>query len=438
MKISGVRRKTKGVALVLTIFALAVLCIIGFAMVTLNLTEFRTAENNVKIYMAYNYAMAGLSRAKAELKTDYSWATAQDVTGVVGEGTYKVSVVYYGSGSANKLWLVTSTGYYREATRVLKTWMDMESFAKFAYFTEREQTSASQTIWFCGLDKISGSAHTNGYFSVNGNPQFSDKVSSSNNSDSSYKQSDKSYKQGGKTYYDTSKFYQYNSGYDTDFPKALNGSTAFSFNGAQPEVPLPKDTGQIMSNADYKYTGNVVILLKDNATMVVTKNNGQSETVSTLSKTVHVSGQTNISGTLSGRLTIGSTGTITITDSILYKSKQSDVLGLVSEGQIEVDTDKWTAKNIEIDAAIMSLNSSFGVSQYQLGVARGTLKIFGCLIQKNRGAVGTFNSRTGESETGYVKNYEYDKKLVDFPPLNFPTTGNIKIHSWWDKGTLNN
>jgi hypothetical protein len=423
-------------AMAMTLFSLALLSVIGFALVTLTLTEYKSSANNVRMYQAYNCARAGIARAMTELRFNYNWGTGGNVSGLVGGGTYSVSVLSYGAGAADKCWLVTSIGQSGGASRVLKVWMELESFAKFAYFTVREQTAAGTTIWFVDKDSISGAAHTNGYFSIYQHPKFSDKVTSYNASDPYYRQQDRSYRQDGQSTFDTSRFYHYYSGYGSDSPVALNGSPSFSFAGGQPEIPLPKDTGQIQANADYSFTGNVTITLKNNGTADVKKSNGQTQTISTTAATIHISGQTYIQGTLSGRLTIGSTGTIHITDNILYNNRRTDVLGMVSEGHIVVDTAR--SGDLEIDGALMALNNSFYVEGYNQGWARGTLHIFGSLIQKNRGAVGTFNANTGNIQTGYVKDYVYDQKLIDFPPLNFPTTGKIMLKAWRDMGSLGN
>jgi hypothetical protein len=68
----------------------------------------------------------------------------------------------------------------------------------------------------------------------------------------------------------------------------------------------------------------------------------------------------------------------------------------------------------KIDAAILALQHSFIVDNFDCGNSLGTLTVNGAIAQFFRGAVGT----TGG--TGYVKNYTYDDRLaVLLPPFLF-------------------
>jgi hypothetical protein len=68
----------------------------------------------------------------------------------------------------------------------------------------------------------------------------------------------------------------------------------------------------------------------------------------------------------------------------------------------------------KIDAAILALQHSFIVDNFDCGGSLGTLTVNGAIAQFFRGAVGT----TGG--TGYVKNYTYDDRLaVLLPPFLF-------------------
>lgn len=64
--------------------------------------------------------------------------------------------------------------------------------------------------------------------------------------------------------------------------------------------------------------------------------------------------------------------------------------------------------NLQIQAAILSLQQSFTVDSFGCGARlTGTLNVTGAIAQKTRGAVGT----SGGSGTGYLKNYVYDRRL---------------------------
>lgn len=150
---------------------------------------------------------------------------------------------------------------------------------------------------------------------------------------------------------------------------------------------------------------------------------------------------------LKGKLTIASNSTITIGDNLLYKTRVDnpdcfdvpagtypnipDSLGLVSEGNIMVDT--YAPNNIEIDAIIMALGTSFYYEGWK-HYLKGDLIFHGSLIQEQRGPVGTFNSWGKVS--GYTKDYNFDTRMSianpnlrqAIPPY-FPTTGKyIKLY----------
>ena len=81
----------------------------------------------------------------------------------------------------------------------------------------------------------------------------------------------------------------------------------------------------------------------------------------------------------------------------------------------------YTLTNPVIDAAILALNHSFIVDNFNCGAtpgvgsAKGTLTVAGAIAQDYRGAVGT-----GTASTGYLKNYSYDDRLANIlPPYLF-------------------
>jgi type II secretory pathway pseudopilin PulG len=72
-------------------------------------------------------------------------------------------------------------------------------------------------------------------------------------------------------------------------------------------------------------------------------------------------------------------------------------------------------KNLSIYAAILAVNHSFIVDNYDCGNPLGTLSVYGAIAQIFRGPVGTHSGETVTS--GYAKNYNYDDRLkVDSPP----------------------
>jgi len=133
---------------------------------------------------------------------------------------------------------------------------------------------------------------------------------------------------------------------------------------------------------------------------------------------------------------------ITVTGPLTHKTPQnldlspydpsnmySGTMGLIG---FNVYVGAKAPKAMEIDAVIMAGNEymagSFMVENYAGKKPTGTLKVFGGIIQKNRGAVGTL--RNGKLNTGYQKDYYYDGRMANNPPPFFPTTGGYDRLSW--------
>lgn len=136
---------------------------------------------------------------------------------------------------------------------------------------------------------------------------------------------------------------------------------------------------------------------------------------------------------------------ITITNNLVYHTKPdktksstdtvnmaAGTLGLVAESVTIAST---APANLEIDAVMLAggnntTSGSFGVANYSSKTPVGTLTVLGGIIQKERGAVGTFDSSSGVTKTGYAKNYHYDPRLGTDPPPFYPTTGQYERLSW--------
>ncbi|MFP4499338.1 MAG: hypothetical protein ACLFQV_14105, partial [Vulcanimicrobiota bacterium] len=152
---------------------------------------------------------------------------------------------------------------------------------------------------------------------------------------------------------------------------------------------------------------------------------------------IHVEGKLEVEGgRVKGRYTLGATEDINIKDDVTYVDENVHVLGLVSENDIVIDTDPWVVEDIEIHASLMAISGSMYVKDYNDGVKRGTLRIFGGVIQNVRGAVGTGGASS--NGTGYLKDYEFDSKLINIPPKSFPCTGNLKVIALFDSAALGN
>lgn len=136
---------------------------------------------------------------------------------------------------------------------------------------------------------------------------------------------------------------------------------------------------------------------------------------------------------------------ITVTDNIKYKTRPNKTLAAdnavnVAAGTLglvahDVDISSSAPANVEIDGVLLAggqntADGSFSAVNYDSRTPVGTLTVLGGIIQKARGAVGTFNSGTGQTQTGYTKSYSYDPRLATDPPPYYPTTGTYDRLSW--------
>lgn len=146
-----------------------------------------------------------------------------------------------------------------------------------------------------------------------------------------------------------------------------------------------------------------------------------------------------VRGEVTGRTTLATSRDVVVVGDITYAdSNGSDVLGLIPTNFAWVYHPVKKANTAQdlispppvtrIDAAVLALNHSFVVQNYEDGTPRSgssipTLNITGVIAQKYRGPVG---STTGGGFTGYRKNYQYDKRLQYLPPPYFLTPDDAK------------
>jgi hypothetical protein len=168
---------------------------------------------------------------------------------------------------------------------------------------------------------------------------------------------------------------------------------------------------------------------------------------------IKLSGNVGVSGTLNGRITLYSNGSIVLLDDLRYANDPvtgvcRDILGLISDKDIVIadnalntpqtlggspNLDKTVddTKDFVIHGVMMALGTSFRVQNYGSGPTnvndcdvtnngRGCIFLSGGLIQAQRGAVGTSGG------TGFAKRYSYDRCAVINPPPYFPTTGRFQ------------
>lgn len=478
----------RGVALAVVLLLMLITTILVYTAVNVGTLDTMASNNEVTAARAFYAARSGVARAQAELEGNWGWAGTNE-TEMDDDTSYQVSVEL---APWNRIWKITSTGRYRSAARTLVAYAELESFAKFAYFTDRDRSQSGETIWFVTGDQITGPTHTNGYFSISGAPAYSTTVTSANQDDPYYNAGTGTYRQGGQTYTDPARFYHYYTSYVRDRPTGL--SEEFSFAGGHEEIVLPANTQEILNAAlaagtqvsppanmhqvhpdwDYRITYNEEngrvegfqgrppgqswrSVPEREAPPVYRLDFDSNGTVSVLKKrigsstafdstavlttepiaTIHVDGFVLVDGTVNGWVTLGCSRSMHNIADLVYRDVSGDALGIVVEDDFLVESPRNLRRDRTIHATIMTLNGSFFVDGWDQGSPRGVLHLLGGVIQSCRGAVGTFTTGVGGQiiiRTGYTKDYVYDQKLLSTAPLNFPSTGNVVLRSLIDQG----
>ncbi len=422
------RRKREGGFILITLYLLLVICLAhATAMITHSFAELRGSQRFEAGNRAFYLAESGIDQAirwlgsqgtpptgTAALVLNGGWQT-------LGEGFY-LSTVDPDDGNPTSFtkrytlegWGAGGQQASPTSLRRVRYIMQTESFSRYAYFTNSDTSVAGATLWFITGDHIEGPTHTNGQLNMYGTPIFDGLVTSVSSS-----------------------LNQWGGGPPTTNP-TFNGGLQLGASTVTMPTVIPTTLSSAASSGGRLFSGATSITLLNNGTMSVTNaSSGMVNQVLSLpgNGVVYVQGgDVTLQGTLKGQLTIATDQTVKVANSITYSDSpltnpdSTDLLGIVAGKNVTISSSAPT--NVNIDASIMALSSSFGVENYNVAPAKGTLTVNGGIIQKNRGPVGTFNASTGLKASGYTKSYHYDTRLKSMIPPYFPTTGNYSALVW--------
>jgi hypothetical protein len=172
-----------------------------------------------------------------------------------------------------------------------------------------------------------------------------------------------------------------------------------------------------------------------------------------LGSVLFVDGPLELKGRMEGAATIGCSGDIRLIDNLMYAdsrptgevdSNSTNILGIISEGNIIVGN-TWAngrenssmGSDIIINAALITLGESFtfedqnDVEDIYHGPypdERGTIHLWGSIIQKRRGYV----HRSNHSGTGYGKNYHFDQRFDKLIPPCYLNPTDYRGNSLFD------
>jgi Tfp pilus assembly protein PilX len=426
----------RGMTLVIVILIMLALTGIVMGVSSISVNETQVATNEMLDKQVFYLAEAGVEKSiqhLAELSVPFVGSgpnndqpvNVYDNTPIYNKGTITSYLDPLDTNTGNPTRFVNitvrATLNGNGMSKVLQVQVGQQNFSRYAYFSDLEKSPSGSTIWFHTEDVFHGPVHTNDQMHIYGSPTFYEDVSSG-----------------------ASSVDYYHGGPPQDNPQFHKGLTL----DASP-IPLPNDTQMLLNAANesggLKLTGNPVHIRfrvdgSGNAYLNVTIGSTTTDMSYPSNGVIYVQGYARVEGTVKGQVTVGSSGDIEVMDNIVYDTDprvdptSTDILGLVAEGDVFMDGYRYGPNYDSADetvmAAIMALNTSWTVEDYSSGSPRGKLTVYGGIIQKQRGPVGTFNSYTGKISTGYEKDYHYDPRLMDLPPPAFPTTGQVEKIAW--------
>ncbi len=425
-------KNKKGIALITAYIVIAVLTALGAAFISRSISEMRVAERAKNSTQAFYIAEAGIDYAIEEMRngntSDQNTATLND-SNATPIGYYNVNWQRIGSSST---WEIISDGFVGDTQRKVTVEALPDTFARYLYFTDDEHFRWwwwRVPVWFVTGDNLGGPLQTNSHFHISGDPAFSDP---------DYHRPVKSvddfitYMNGGSPINSTA-----TSNSPNDNPTFEEGLQLDSDRAPFPSRALDLENAASQPEG-LALTGATTIVLNSDGTMNVTNNDrGWSNENMSLPDNGAMfvdNGDVTISGTLNGQLSIGTSENIVVSDNVTYNTDprvnptSTDTLGLIAERDVVIS--QSAPHDIEIDASVMALGESFTVENYWQGPPKGTISVYGGIIQDERGPVGTFNPSTNSKASGYSKDYQYDPRLMASPPPFYPTTGDYVISSW--------
>jgi Tfp pilus assembly protein PilX len=475
-------KTNRGIAIAFTLFSVVILMVLSLGIASIGITKARTTKNFLQTQRAYYLSRSGIIYGSNHIKErwlneGYLGGPEGPLTRVINNNEKFVVEIWAHKDnmtSSRKLWKITSTGYANNAVKRLTAWMDMGTFAEYTYFSDIEafpDSSPDQKIWFMGpeltgapaVPQLRGKIHTNGFFNIFGRPIFEGSITTSNGDgkdakspvtgkdDPYWDPKTNSYNQEGTTTSNSSKFYHFKDSYTEDYPVGSNKD--FSYAGGKNKVELPDNPEIVKNGANATYNKDIRVSFQDNGQVKVTPVDGSaSEYLNTNLLTLYTTGKIIVDGgKLKGMVTLGSARDIEFRDSVVYVDKTRDVFGAVAGENIVIDTNPETVKDMEIHGSLMALQGAFYVKDHDIGVTRGTLSIFGGIINKYRGPIGNRRQTTNTkydadgniieqtvtvTHSGYYRDYKGDSKLMNRPPPNFPGTSELKVVMIIDESAL--
>ncbi len=302
---------------------------------------------------------------------------------------------------------------YRYSDSIDAVFANNVPISKYFWFTDDEQG----VYWITG-DSVWGPVHTNGVINTSGSPVFHNKVTAGM----------------GISPDPTASTAQFLGGWEigimNSIPTDLSNITDAANTG---NAGQPVNTRCIYNTEvtfDFQADGSVYRTVQGTPTDTVM--------FSSIAPTnaVYSTADIHVKGVFNGRATLLTTGNIWIDDDLVYSDNpltnpnSNDLLGLVATNNIYVTDNAPNQTDVNLQACVMAVNGSFKAQNYGSRPLSGHLNVTGSIVQKLRGAVGTFSG--GIIQTGFQKRYRFDSRLSTISPPNYPFLKSLSLISWWE------
>lgn len=406
--------------------------LVGVAIFILGNAEGDVVEYAVDDARAFYVAEGGLERARAWLGDLLEGDPSANPVGVVfedqslGGGHYTVEVLDDLSfGSWFPAYEIVCEAEVDDATRRLRCVMVPETFAKYQWFV-----TLGATMWLRTGERFEGHVHMNGNLRIDGDPWFGGRVTA-----------------GGGLEMEPGSNPTFEQGYELNVEQVplpafsdFDGSIrTAALNGGLYAGPLSDMKAFYHVRLGYPAAGDLTYegLVPAPGGGYTTVSPPQTVDISSLNGAAWFDEPISMEGTLDGQLTIAADGDVDIWGDVLYDGSTpgagpdpdcDDVLGLVSNGDIEISYTPPNENDCEIHGVMVALGTDVVIEQYNKKLPRGSLTIYGGVLAYGEIQIARF--KWGVLENGYLGDYRLDPRLLRMPPPFFPVTGRYIAYSW--------
>jgi hypothetical protein len=221
--------------------------------------------------------------------------------------------------------------------------------------------------------------------------------------------------------------------HDTATAYRFSGTTKIALHGTTMRVTGTREDGTVLSGADVAIPSDGVVYVSNAGSCPEydsVDSGAQPDTC----------GNLELQGDYAKNVTFTAENDIVIKEDVTRTVSGSPfLLGLIAANYVRVDhpvincdpaspvtcnfktgcdNAPGTPREVEIEAAILSLTRSFIVDNWFCGASLGTLKVYGAIAQMFRGLVSRYNGEV-LGTSGYIKDYVYDTKLKYRSPPHF-------------------